>query len=213
MTMNSTDIQKLRFDILQRALEDIPFDGWTTDVFKKAAVDIGQDAMMIDAIFPQGIHDTLKCFSNYADELMMAALQNDNVETMRVRDKIAHAVETRINGLQPYKDCVRQSAGLLSKPQYMRLATSITWNTADKIWQWAGDTATDYNHYTKRGLLGGVIGTTMVYWLQDHSDNHEKTREFLNRRIENVLFIGKTASPIIKPFASLVERFIVRRSA
>lgn len=211
--MTPEDIQKLRFEILERAMTDIPFDGWTIDVFTKAATDIGHDPAIINAIFPQGIHDTLRCFSNYADDLMIQALHNENVEIIRIRDKIAHAVEKRIECLQPYKDCVRQSAGILAKPQYMRLAASITWNTADKIWNWAGDTATDYNRYTKRGLLGGVISSTMLYWLQDQSEHSQQTKSFLNRRIENVLFIGKTASPIIKPFASLVERFIVRGSA
>lgn len=211
--MTPEDIQKLRYDILEQALNDIPFDGWTLETFEKAALEIGQEEAIIGAIFPQGLHDTLKTFSNYADDLMLKKLEAEKVEIMRIRDKISHAVETRLNCLSPYKDCVRQSASLLSKPQYMRLAGSITWGAADKIWNWAGDTSTDYNYYTKRGLLSGVITSTMLYWLQDSSDNAVKTREFLNRRIENVLFIGKTASPVIKPVASLLERFIVRKTA
>jgi len=211
--MTQDDIQKLRFNILKQALTDIPFDGWTMDSFKKAATDTGQDPVVIDAIFPQGIHDTLRCFSHYADALMMQSLHDENIEIIRIRDKIAHGVETRINCLQPYKNCVQEATALLIKPQYMRLGASITWNTADQIWNWAGDTATDYNHYTKRGLLSGVISSTMLYWLQDQSEHSENTRDFLNRRIENVLFIGKASAPIIKPFASLIERFIVRSSA
>lgn len=213
MRMTPDEIQTLRYAILEKALPDIPFDGWTMAVFESAAVSLGHDETIVRAVFPQGLHDTLKTFSSHADAAMLKALADDQVETIRIRDKVARAVETRIDCLLPYKDCVRQTASLLARPQYLRLAGAMTWNTADKIWNWAGDTATDYNHYTKRGLLSGVISATMLYWLQDDSEDARKTRDFLRRRIENALFIGKTAAPVIKPVASLLERFIVRRTA
>jgi len=85
----------------------------------------------------------------------------------------------------------------------------MTWRTADVIWTWAGDTSDDYNKYTKRGLLSGVIASTMTYWLQDQSDDLVKTRDFLNNRIENVLFVGKNVGKIVKPLESIVKNFIV----
>lgn len=204
--MDNTDIKDA---ILVAALVDIPFDGWTIDVFRKAAEKAGHEIMVVDAVFPRGIHDTLAHFSAWADRQMTNALARENIETLRIRDKVAHALETRITVLTPYKDCVRESARLMAQPRYTRLGAQITWNCADTIWNWVGDTSTDYNRYTKRGLLSAVIGATMIYWLQDESDNNEKTVAFIRRRIDNVLFLGKNAGRVIKPVASLFERFIV----
>jgi ubiquinone biosynthesis protein COQ9 len=66
------------------------------------------------------------------------------------------------------------------------------WATADAIWWFAGDTATDFNHYTKRGLLAGVLGSTTLYWLSDNSEGQRGTEAFLMRRLQDVLKIGKT---------------------
>ena len=39
-------------------------------------------------------------------------------------------------------------------------------------------------------LLSGVIKTTGLYWLNDTSEDHAKTWDFLQNRIDNVLKIG-----------------------
>ncbi len=75
----------------------------------------------------------------------------------------------------------------------------MVWQTADVIWNWAGDEAEDYNHYTKRILLSGVITATTVRWLNDKSENHHETHEFLDRRINNVLKLGQGAGKILGP--------------
>ena len=59
------------------------------------------------------------------------------------------------------------------------------------MWRWAGDTATDYNYYSKRLILSGVITATRLYWFDDSSDDFANTRAFLERRIENVMQFEK----------------------
>ena len=51
----------------------------------------------------------------------------------------------------------------------------------------AGDTATDYNHYSKRAILGSVYGATLAVFLNDDSDDHADTKAFLARRIDGVM--------------------------
>ena len=79
----------------------------------------------------------------------------------------------------------------------------MIWQTADIIWEWAGDTATDYNRYTKRGLLVTVIGSTTFYWLTKSDASMEDVDQFLRARIENVLKVGQAASKLkdVKSFA------------
>ena len=205
------DKGKIHYQIIEAALPIVPFDGWTDETMHAAAQGLNMDPMMVDALFPRGRHDYLKAFAAWADDKMREALTAENIHDLRVRDRVMNGVLTRLEILEPHKEAVRMASQILMRPQYARLATSLTWGTADKIWQWAGDESTDYNHYTKRGLLSAVIVPTTLYWLQDDSVSHEKTKAFLDRRIGEVLFLGKNGSKIIKPLAHLAGKFKVSR--
>ena len=58
------------------------------------------------------------------------------------------------------------------------------------MWRWAGDTATDYNYYSKRLILSGVIASTRLYWFDDDSEDFVQNPRFLER-IENVMQFEK----------------------
>ena len=55
----------------------------------------------------------------------------------------------------------------------------------------AGDTSTDFNHYTKRMTLGAVYGSTLLVWLDDKSEGWSDTAAFLDRRIDDVMRFEK----------------------
>jgi ubiquinone biosynthesis protein COQ9 len=59
------------------------------------------------------------------------------------------------------------------------------------MWRLAGDTATDFNHYSKRAIRVGVYGSTTLVCLDDDSDDLAATRAFLNRRIDDVMVFEK----------------------
>ncbi|MBU6235943.1 MAG: COQ9 family protein [Alphaproteobacteria bacterium] len=169
--------------ITLKALENAPFDGWGMGALCRAATECGQTAQMAEALFADGPRGASRHVAELFDRRMMAQLKNVDTAKMKVRERIALAVMTRLDLMAPYR------AGL--QVALTRPSVTCLWRSADKIWIWAGDTATDYNHYTKRGLLAGVMASTMLYWLQDSSPRYTATRDFLARRIENVLSIGR----------------------
>ena len=59
------------------------------------------------------------------------------------------------------------------------------------MWRLAGDTATDFNHYSKRAILVGVYGSTILVFLDDESEDLAETRAFLDRRIGDVMRFEK----------------------
>lgn len=194
--------QDIRDRILDMLLPDIPFDGWTWKAVESAAVQSGYQASMATAVFPGGLPDVLDHFSDRADRWMMERLQGTDPETLRVRDRVHTAVMMRFRGLYPWRDAVRQAGSFWAMPTRAGRAAKITWRTADRIWRWAGDTATDYNHYTKRALLCGVLASAALAWLDDNSHGMAETDAFLGRRIENVMTIGKAVGKIksVTPF-------------
>jgi len=192
--------------ILLSALENVPFDGWRWPVIEQAAQDEGFDASMALAVFPDEMEDVLLHFSRWAAEQMLEKLNEGDFSGARVRDKIEQAVISRLEILEPYKDSVQKAAAYWIGPLKSIQAGKSIWITADIIWIWAGDTSDDYNRYTKRALLSGVISTTMLRWLNDSEDGFAKTKGFLNRRINNVLTVGQKTGKIISTISKIMPQ-------
>ena len=70
-------------------------------------------------------------------------------------------------------------------------------------WRTIGDTSTDFNFYTKRGLLSGVYTSTMLYWFADTTEDFAETWKFLDNRIANVMQIEKVKSAVLKVAGTL----------
>lgn len=179
---------------LMAALPDVPFDGWTTALMTRAAEKAGVDAA---TLFPNGIAQALDHFADWADRAMLADLEKHDLKNMRVRDRIAAGVMARLDTLAPHKQAVNAALGQGLRPRILTRRPRWLWRTADRLWWAVGDAATDYNHYSKRFLLSGVIASTTLFWLADTSDNHEDTRGFLDRRIDEVLKVGRGLGQLI----------------
>ena len=194
-TNNAT--QNIQDKILVEALKDIPFDGLSWDVVVKAGEKAGYDADVVASVFTDKVTDFLKYFSQWADAQMLSELSDTDLEPMKIRDRVRHGVWTRLMIMAPHREVVRTSVTYWANPLRKAAALKMIWGTSDVIWKWAGDTSTDYNKYTKRGLLSGVITATTLAWLNDKSDDYQKTARFLDRRIDNVLVVGRLAGKIM----------------
>lgn len=182
-------------------IEETRFGGWDAQTLGRAVRASGISTDMAKALFPNGVADLSGYLSVWADELMMETLLARNVKPMRVRERVAQAVWVRLAVLEPHKHAVRGAAALWAKGRVGRGGRAM-WRSADLIWDWAGDEATDYNRYTKRGLLCAVMASTMLFWLADRSAGHQRTRAFLDARIDNVLSFGRVSGPVMARVAA-----------
>ena len=179
---------------LLTALPDVLFDGWTEALMTRTAAKLKFTEERISKAFPNGVKDLVLFFSEWATEETLKALAKKDLAPLRVRDRITLGVRTRLEILAPYKAAVSAALAFMALPPRSFQMPKLVWQAADKIWWAAGDTATDYNHYTKRALLSGVITATTLFWINDTSKDHAPTWAFLDRRIENVLKIGQKLS-------------------
>jgi ubiquinone biosynthesis protein COQ9 len=186
-----TQTDRIRDAILQQALPDIAFDGWVWDVAERAAVKCGYEKSMARAVFPGGLPDFVGHLSDWADRQMLESLSGVDPRDLRVRDRIRAGVLARIEALSPWREALRRAMIYWSVPTRGPRAGRLLWRSADRIWIWAGDDSKDYNHYSKRALLSGVIGATTLAWLHDESGEMRSTEAFLDRRIENVMELGR----------------------
>ncbi|MFI4986413.1 MAG: COQ9 family protein, partial [Alphaproteobacteria bacterium] len=158
--------ETMRQRILAKALVLVPFDGWSEGVLMAAAEEAGYArAMALDA-FPGGVPDAIDYAALSADRSMLAALEgSEGFASLRRRERIALAIRRRLELSAPHREAIRRALTLLALPHNAPLGLKLLWRTVDAIWYAAGDSSTDFNFYTKRGLLAGVYSATVVYWL------------------------------------------------
>ena len=197
--------EKERRALLAALLDQVPFDGWTDTAMAAAAEQAGLDAEFPHRAFPRGALDAIDYFNRIADADMAAALAEEDLEAMRVRDRIALAVRVRLEQNAGHRDAVRRGLMVLSFPPNGPVGMRILYRTVDAIWRAAGDTATDFNFYTKRGLLAGVYSATVVYWLNDSSEDFSRTWRFLERRIDETMQIPKAAQRLKESLGRLPD--------
>ena len=177
--------------ILTALLRRAAFEGWTGRALEAAARDAGQSPAMLAAAFPAGPADALRAWSMEADAAMLDAMASPDFAGLKIREKVAFAVRARLAFLRPHKEAARRAAATLALPIHAALAADLAWKTADAIWRGLGDTSTDFNFYSKRGILTGVWLSTLAHWLGDDSEDEASTSAFLGARIGNVMQIEK----------------------
>jgi len=197
MTQTHDINEPLREAILEQALTLAQFDGWTESMLDNACKNAGyDDTMTWRRVFGNAPIDVINYFTRKADESMVAELANANLSDMRIRDRIAHIVMTRLHQHTPHKEAVRRAIAHMMLPQHAAHSTKAIAQTMDDMWHAAGDTSTDFNFYTKRATLAKVYSATLFVWLNDESDTLEETEAFLRRRIENVMQFEKFKSKL-----------------
>ena len=202
------DIDKIREKLLLATLPHVPFDGWSEAAIRAGAEDAGLSPAEALNAFPAGPAEALAWFSDWADRQMLARLEKTDLDTLKVREKVAAGVRLRLEVLEPHKEAVRRGLAFLSLPPNAGQGLKGLHRTVDAIWTMAGDRATDYNYYTKRLLLAGVLSSTTLFWLNDRSDGHEATWAFLDRRIDEVLKIGGRLGKTMKGLLDLPDRLM-----
>lgn len=173
--------------LVKTALPHVDFDGWSATTLASAINDAGVDAGLAHQACPRGAVDLALAFHRIGDEKMQTALSATDLSDMRFRDRIAKAVQLRIEAVADEKEAVRRGATLFAMPHHAVEGAHALWATTDKIWNALGDTSEDINWYTKRATLSAVYSSTVLFWLGDDSEGSAETWAFLDRRIENVM--------------------------
>ena len=177
---------RLRRRLMMSALENVPFDGWSEAGFRRACESTEADPVEARRECPAGALDLALEFQRWGDELMERELAETDLNSMRMNERVATAVESRLKVVAEHREAVRRVMTLFALPFNGGRGARSLWWTADRIWNLLGDKADDYNWYTKRAMLSAVIGSSALYWLGD-SGNGASTRSFIERRINNVM--------------------------
>jgi ubiquinone biosynthesis protein COQ9 len=185
-------LDELREALAPHVAANAAFDGWHAEAVDAAADALGVNRAIARLAFQNGPVEMIDAWFASIDAEMLDRLPPERLAAMKIRERITALVETRLEIAAPNREALRRALSILALPQNAVRAAKLGWRSADTMWRAAGDVSTDYNHYTKRGILGTVYGATVTVFLNDESDNWSETRAFLSRRIDGIMRFEKT---------------------
>lgn len=184
-------LDELRLALAPAVADAAVFDGWTDAALVSAAGIEGTDIDVARLAFPGGAMEMIAAWIEIVDLAMAAALSPESLAAMKVRERIRTLVQFRLDAVAGREETLRRALAIMAMPQNAVRAARLGWSSADTMWRLAGDTATDYNHYTKRAILAGIYAATLAVFVADESEGKAETRAFLDRRIEGVMRFEK----------------------
>ncbi|MFN3433672.1 MAG: COQ9 family protein [Sphingomonas sp.] len=205
-------LDEIRAALAPGIADNAAFDGWSDAARDMAAEAAGIDRDLARLAFADGAVEMIDAWFAHVDAVVAATLPAETLGAMKIRARIAALVEARLAAVAPNRESLRRALAILALPQNVARAARLGWRSVDTMWRLAGDTATDYNHYTKRAMLLAVYGATVTVFLDDDSEDHAETRAFLARRIDDIMRFEKAKAGFVKRYEHRpsLSRFVGR---
>ena len=200
MEVEDLTLDELRLALAPGIAEAAVFDGWSTEALDMAADQLGADRDVARLAFKdEGAMGMICAWIETIDRQMMLDLPQDKLAAMKIRERIRSLVQYRLDAVTGLEESLRRALAIMAMPQNVPRALKTGWHSADIMWRLAGDTATDYNLYTKRAILASIYGATLAVFVEDESDDKAETKAFLDRRIDGVMTFERVKAKWLNP--------------
>jgi ubiquinone biosynthesis protein COQ9 len=208
VSLADATLDEIRLALAPALADAAVFDGWSAAAVAAAAQQHGVDPAVARLAFGGRAMDMIAAWIAAIDAAMAAELTQERLGNLPIRERIRALVQFRLDAMTPQREALRRALSIMAMPQNALRALRLGWGSADAMWRLAGDVATDYNHYTKRAILGSLYAATLAVFVADESDDFIETKAFLARRIEGVMTFEKAKARLLKPRE---ERFDLAR--
>lgn len=201
-------VDELRVALAPRIARAAVFDGWSAVAVANAAAQVGVDPAVAAYAFPDGPMDIIAAWIAHVDAAMAQAFRPEALADLRVHQRIRRLIVFRLDAIAGQKEALRRALAIMAMPQNAARSLRLGWHSADTMWRLAGDTATDYNHYTKRATLAAVYAATLAVFVDDRSEGKAETLAFLDRRLAGIARFERFKGQLLRPDA---EHFSLAR--
>ena len=200
MEVEDLTLDELRLALAPGIAEAAVFDGWSNEALDMAADQLGADRDVARLAFKDdGAMGMICAWIETIDRQMAIDLPAENLAEMKIRERIRSLIQYRLDAVVGLEESLRRALAIMAMPQNAARALRTGWSSADAMWRLAGDTATDYNHYTKRAILASIYGATLAIFVDDESEGKAETRAFLGRRLDGVMKFEKAKAKWLNP--------------
>ena len=194
-------------DAVRRALapaiaEAAAFDGWSEAAVRSAAQDLGISPDLALLAFGGEERGSkamamIAAWIAHVDRTMAAAVPATDLAGLSVRKRIRRLVVARLDAIAGREEALRRALAIMAMPRNLGQTARLGWASADAMWRLAGDTAVDFNHYTKRATLAALYAATLSVFAGDTSEGKAETMAFLDRRIDGVMRFEKAKARLL----------------
>lgn len=193
--------------LLESALQFVGDKGWTDAALISGAQHIGLSPAAI-GLLPRGPAELVEYFEKKCNMELTSILQSSKADwqNMRTTQRVKEGLKMRLQMNVPHIETWAQALSIRAQPRNVPSALEQLAQITDDVWHAAGDKSTDYNWYTKRGLLASVYTATELYMLTDYSPGFADTWDVLDRRLQDVMTIGRVMGQMGNSAASIVEQ-------
>ncbi len=198
MALDNLTLPELRLALAPAIADAAVFDGWSETAIDAAAEQLGMAPAAARLAFPGGAIEMIEAWVERIDADAALAFPPAALADLRVAERIRRLVEFRIMAVAGREEALRRALAILAMPRNVARAARLGWRSADVMWRLAGDTATDFNHYTKRGTLSAVIAATLAVLVDDRSEGRAETHAFLDRRLQDVARFEKAKARLLR---------------
>lgn len=205
-------LDEIRALLVHDVAANAAFDGWSSKAVDTAAALHHIDVDVARLAFKGGAMVMIDAWFAHVDAAMAVQLPGETLAAMGMTKRITSLVEARLETLAPCRESLRRALSIMAMPHHVAQAARLGWRAADAMWRLAGDTATDFNHYSKRMTLSAVYVSTIAAFINDGSEDHAETRAFLARRIGDVMRFEKwkTGARARREMRPSLARFVGR---
>ncbi|QDK31787.1 MULTISPECIES: COQ9 family protein [Sphingomonadaceae] len=196
-------LEALRRQLAPAIADAAAFDGWSVKAVDEAARLAGVDPELARYAFAEGQMAMISAWIAHVDAEMARSVPAASLAGLPIRERIRRLVMARLDAVAGREEALSRALAVMAMPRNVLAATRLGWHSADAMWRLAGDTATDYNHYTKRAILGAIYAATLKVFASDTSEDavgpKAETRAFLDRRIEGIMRFEKAKAQWLRP--------------
>ncbi|KAF4554514.1 Ubiquinone biosynthesis protein coq9-like protein [Elsinoe fawcettii] len=185
--------------ILSSALTHVPAHGFTLTSLRHGLADNSYPASSLN-LFPRGAFDLVLYHLRTQRLSLSDAVQFPSPTSPGVGARVRTLLLARLQGNVTTNVVGKYSEALA----LMSLAENIPASLkelgllSDEIWYLAGDKAVDASWYSKRASLSAVYAAAEVFQSQDQSTEYRDTREFVDRRLEEVRTVGGAVGNVVQ---------------
>jgi len=185
--------------LLEEFLASLNANRWTNSNYLSVVSKSAISDIIWNSNFPLDLKDLTIFFINKSLEKIELPTRDQFIE-MNTQARLEIILLSYLNQFKDNKLIIKRLIKYFKSTESFTTSPESIYLISDKFWNLIEDTSVDFNFYTKRFILMSVIVPTILFWVEDESDNSLNTNEYIKKCFNRSMKIGKIKNKIKEAF-------------
>ena len=185
--------------LLEEFLASLNANRWTNSNYLSVVSKSAISDIIWNSNFPLDLKDLTIFFINKSLEKIELPTRDQFIE-MKTQARLEIILLSYLNQFKDNKLVIKKLIEYFKRTESLTTSPESIYLISDKFWNLIEDTSVDFNFYTKRFILMSVIVPTILFWVEDESENSLNTNEYIKKCFNRSMKIGKIKNKIKEVF-------------